>query len=94
MRTIVITLPRSLNDEAADTLRDNVYEAIRAAENHVALDGANVEDISPAGVGVLVAAALLAQSAGSSLQIQRPSSPLRRLLARHQHVAEILDVSR
>lgn len=87
----ILTLPRLLGDDAVDTLRDRIYDLLIEPGTRLSLDASRVEDISPAGVGVLIAAALLAQRTRSTLQIAEPSDTLRRILARHQHVAEILD---
>jgi anti-anti-sigma factor len=90
---VVLALPGMVCADAIETLRDNLYDLLRKPGTHVILDASEVEAISAAGIGVLIAAALLAQQTGSTLQITGPSTALCRVLARHEHVAEILDAA-
>jgi STAS domain len=61
VRLVAIWLPAVLHAGGVDQLRDRLYRLLRHAGSEVVLDGSSVEEISPAAVGVLVAAALLAQ---------------------------------
>ena len=89
---VVFTLPSLLGDDDAETLRDDLYDLLRTPGTPVTLDANGVEGISTTGIGVLIAAALVAQSTGSTLHIRRPSdAAIRRVPARYEHVAEILD---
>jgi anti-anti-sigma regulatory factor len=77
---VTVRLPAVLHAEAVDQLRDRLYRLLQPAGSEVVLDGSSVEVISPATVGVLVAAALLAQKTGSALHVGRASPALRRAL--------------
>jgi anti-anti-sigma regulatory factor len=90
---VVVELAPSLCTDTVETLRDHLYDLLREPGRHVVLDGSELEDISAAGVGVLIAAGLVAQQTGATLQIANPSPVLRRTLVRHQHVAKILNTA-
>ena len=84
-------LPAELSGTAIDRLRDELYRHVRSNPAPVVLDGRGVRHVSPAGIGVLVAAALLAQASGTSLRISRPSESLRQAVRGYAGAGLILD---
>lgn len=87
---VTVALPRQLHAHQVEKLRDRLYKPLRDPSNHLVLDGANVEHITPAGICVLVAAALLAQQTGATIHLTRPSPALHRELRRYRHIAGLL----
>ena len=84
-------LPAELTGTAIDRLRDQLYQHVRGNSAPVVLDGRAVRHIFPAGIGVLVAAALLAQASGTSVRIDQPSESLRQALSGYAGAGLILD---
>ena len=88
---VVVALSPTPCDDGIESLRDGLYDLLLDKNSHIILDAADVRSISAAGVGVLIAAALIAQKTGATLQIANPSSTVRHLLLRHQHMVEIIE---
>jgi anti-anti-sigma regulatory factor len=86
IRLVIVWLPAVLHAGAVDQLRGRLYRLLRHAGSQVVLDGSSVEEISPAAVGVLVAAALLAQKTGSTVHVTRPSPVLQRALRPYRDI--------
>jgi anti-anti-sigma regulatory factor len=86
-----LVLPAELTATAIDRLRDELYRHVRHSAAHIVLDGRDVRQVSAAGIGVLVAAALLAQAKGTSVRIARPSDDLRQALRGYAGTGLILD---
>jgi anti-anti-sigma factor len=78
---VTITLPRLLDGEEAERLRPTLLRAVRSADAVVVLDAANVQLISSAGLGMLVAAALIGAESGVRIEVARPSELFRQSLA-------------
>jgi anti-anti-sigma factor len=77
---VTITLPANLAEAEVDRVRPELMRAVRLAESVVVLDAARVELISSAGLGMLVAAALIGAERGIRLQVARPSALFRQSL--------------
>jgi anti-anti-sigma regulatory factor len=90
-RAARLLLPAELSATAIDRLRDELYQHVRRSPVPVVLDGRAVRHISPAGIGVLVAAALLAQANGTSVRIDQPSESLRQAVRGYAGAGLILD---
>jgi anti-anti-sigma regulatory factor len=86
-----LALPAELTATAIDRLRDELYRHVRHSTANIILDGRDVRQISAAGVGVLIAAALLARTRGTSVCIARPSDDLRRALRGYAGAGLILE---
>lgn len=84
-----VILPIALMGEEVDRLRPTLLRTVREATTPVVtLDAHHVELISSSGLGLLVAAALLARDQGKRLEVRRASDLFRRSigltgLARH-----------
>jgi anti-anti-sigma factor len=86
---VVVVLPVALMGAEVDRLRPTLLRTVREATPPVVtLDAQHVELISSSGLGLLVAAALLARDQGKQLEVRRASELFRRSigltgLARH-----------
>jgi anti-anti-sigma factor len=80
-RFVTITLPTHIDGAQIEMLRPELMRAVRSAVTVVVLDGAKVELISSAGLGMLVAAALIGAESGVRIEIDRPSELFRQSLA-------------
>ena len=78
-RPAALRLAPHLTDAHVDELREEVYAAIRR-HRCVTLEAGEVAVVCAAAVGVLVAAALLAQQLGGGLVLDTPSAALRTAL--------------
>ncbi|MDX6284562.1 MAG: hypothetical protein QOG53_47 [Frankiales bacterium] len=77
-----LTLPTALVGEEVDRLRPALLTYVRQAGGPiVSLDATDVELISSSGLGLLVAAALVAQEHGRRLQVRRCSELFRESIA-------------
>jgi anti-anti-sigma factor len=76
-----ITLPTRLDGCDLETLRPQLLAAVRQPTDVVVvLDAGDVELISSAGLGLLVAAAMIGAESGVRIEVDRPSSLFRRSL--------------
>ncbi len=72
-----LALPALFADDGVDDVRAELIPRAWICRGHdVVVDGGDVRVVSTAGLGVLVAAALLAQMQGGSLVVQRVSTQL------------------
>ncbi|MFL6240650.1 MAG: STAS domain-containing protein [Actinomycetes bacterium] len=78
---MTITLPAILDGGEVDDLRPVLMRAVHTAPTAVVLDAAHVELISSAGLGMLVAAALIGAERGVRIDVVRPSALFRQSLA-------------
>ena len=78
---MTITLPAQLDGAEVERLRPDLMRAVRSAHATVVLDAAAVELISSAGLGMLVAAALIGAEQGVRLVVTRPSPLFQQSLA-------------
>jgi anti-anti-sigma factor len=79
---VTIVLPSRLDGAELETLRPTLLAAVRRPTDAVVvLDGRHVELISSAGLGVLVAAAMIGAETGVRLDIAEPSALFCRSLA-------------
>jgi anti-anti-sigma regulatory factor len=77
-----VVLPMTLVGDEVDRLRPKLLGAVRdSARPVVDLDAGAVELISSAGLGLLVAAALLARDQGKRLEVRRSSELFRSSIA-------------
>jgi anti-anti-sigma regulatory factor len=77
----IITLPPILADEHVDEIRNALLPRARACDgDEVIIDGAAVRVVSAAGLGVLVAAALVAQVHRGTLVVCGASEDLARAI--------------
>ena len=78
---MTITLPALLDGVEAERLRPTLMHAVRSDHPVVVLNASNVELISSAGLGMLVAAALVGAERGVRIEVERPSELFRQSLA-------------
>jgi anti-anti-sigma factor len=78
---VTITLPALLDGAEVERLRPDLMRAVRQAQTAVVLDASAVELISSAGLGMLVAAALIGAERGVRIEVARPSPLFRQSLA-------------
>jgi serine phosphatase RsbU (regulator of sigma subunit) len=90
---VSIQLPRDLTDQIVDELRDQLYAAVRESR-WVTLEAAQVEQLSSAAAGVLVAAALFAQQLGGGLIVEEPSRAVRDALRGFHCLRDVIQVHR
>ncbi len=77
----LIVLPASFADEQVDDVRDVLLPQAQTCHGgEVVIDGGAVRFVSAAGLGVLVAAALVAQVHGGSLVVRPASEDLARAI--------------
>ena len=77
-----VILPTSLDGTELEALRPVIIGAVQETTDRVVvLDAAAVELISTAGLGLLVAAAMIGADRGVRLEVARPSSLFRRSVA-------------
>jgi anti-anti-sigma regulatory factor len=87
----VIKLSPHLTDRRVDELRDQLYSAVRR-HRWVTLDAADVAVVSASAAGVLVAAALFAQTLDGGLLLDAPSSALRTALRGYSGARQLFRV--
>jgi anti-anti-sigma factor len=87
----VMRLAPHLTDRCVDELRDDLYAAIRR-HRWVTLEGRDVAVVSAAAIGVLVAAALLAQQLDGGVVLDAPSSALRTALSGYRGARDLFRV--
>jgi anti-anti-sigma factor len=79
---MTVILPTCLDGPELEVLRPVILAAVlEPTEQVVVLDAADVELISSAGLGLLVAAAMIGAERGVRLEVSRPSPLFRRSLS-------------
>jgi anti-anti-sigma factor len=78
---VTITLPAQLDGAEVEQLRPELMRVVRSAHASVVLDASAVELISSAGLGMLVAAALIGAELGVRIDVERASPLFRQSLA-------------
>jgi anti-anti-sigma factor len=90
---VTIILPTLLDGAEAERLRPTLMRAVRSGDAVVVLNAAHVELISSAGLGMLVAAAMIGAERGVRIEVESPSALFRQSLAltglgRHLGIAD------